>query len=75
MYEEIIELLSSVRPDLDFAKEDKLISEEKLDSFDVISVLALLSEKYSVEIDPEMISEEHFDSARKISLLIARLTN
>lgn len=75
MHDDIVELISGVRPDLDFSKEKNLLSEEKLDSFDIISILALLSEKYQIEIDPDLICEKYFDDVDGISSLIELLKN
>ena len=36
--EELMEILNEARPDLDFTKETKLIDDNLLDSFDIITI-------------------------------------
>ena len=38
--EELLEILRSVRPDVDFDNETELIDEGILDSFDVVSIIS-----------------------------------
>ena len=42
MKEQILELLESIRPDVDFQKEQHLIDDEILESFDVIQIVTSL---------------------------------
>ena len=42
MKEQILELLESIRPDVDFQKEQHLIDDEILESFDVIQIVTTL---------------------------------
>ena len=37
--EELIRIMSEIRPDLDFTLEDKLIDDDILDSFDIIAIV------------------------------------
>lgn len=40
------------------------------DSFDIIDIIGVLSEKYLVEIDTDDVSEEYFDSIDGIIKLV-----
>lgn len=70
MNKELLEILRKIRPDIDYEKERHLLSEEILDSFDVISILAELSEVYGIEIAPEDVNEEFFDDIYGLERLI-----
>lgn len=72
MRKELLEILRGIRPDIDFEKERHLMSEEVLDSFDVITILAELTEKYGVEIDLEDVNEEFFDDIDGMERLITK---
>lgn len=72
MNKELLEILRKIRPDIDYEKERHLLSEEILDSFDVISILAELSEAYDIEIDPEDVNEEYFDDIYGLERLISK---
>jgi hypothetical protein len=71
--EELIQLLSDVRPDLDFVSEKKLIDDGVLDSFDIIAIVGELNNLYGIEINVENLLPENFNSAEAIYALVCRL--
>lgn len=66
MEKEILEILKEIRGDLDYTKETGLLTDEVFDSFDILSLLAAVSEKLHYEIDVEDITEENFNSYKAI---------
>ena len=56
MREEVLNVLKSVREDVDFENETKLIDDGILDSFDIISIVSELNEKFYAYAD----SHENF---------------
>ncbi len=75
MEDRIIAILEEVRPDIDFSTEKELLSQEVWDSFDIISVIAALTDSFSVEIDLDDVTEENFDSAECIVKMIMQKLN
>ena len=73
MREEIIEILQSVHPEVDYEVEDKLIDNRIFDSFDVVSVVGELMDAFDVEITAEHMIPENFNSVDAIMNLIKRL--
>ncbi len=71
MNNEIIGVLSSIRDDIDYQNCDNLISGKILRSFDIINMIAELEEKFDIEIEPEEMSAENFDSIDAIVRLIS----
>ncbi len=71
--ERLLEILSSIRSDIDFANEDKLIDDGILDSFDIVSIVAELCAEYDVTITVDMLEPENFNSASAILALVERL--
>lgn len=71
--EELLKILSELRPDVDFSVNHALIDDGILDSFDIISLVGELSEHYDVEIGVENLLPENFNSASAILLLVQRL--
>ena len=61
--ERILEILKSIRSDIDFEKETKLIDDGILDSFDIVSIVAELCEEYDVTITIDQLEPENFNSA------------
>lgn len=71
--EKILEVLSEIRPDVDFEKEEELIDGGILDSFDIIQVVMGLNEAFDVEIDVEDLEPENFNSVGAMLDLIKKL--
>ena len=71
--EKILEILKSIRSDVDFENETKLIDNEILDSFDIVSIVAELCEEYDITITADMLEPENFNSAAAMLPLVERL--
>jgi acyl carrier protein len=71
--DELIEILSSHHADIDFTVHKTLIDDEVLDSFDIISIIASVSDRFGVIIPPEEIIPENFNSADSLHGLIQSL--
>lgn len=71
--EELLEILRSVRPDVDFDNETELIDEGILDSFDVVSIISEIDDKFDVQIRITELDPENFNSAEAIWNLIQEL--
>ena len=71
--EELMEILKGVKPDVDFDTEDKLIDNDILDSFDIISIVSEVNEEFDVDINVNDLLPENFNSAEAIFALITRL--
>lgn len=70
---ELLQLLSELRSDVDFEKENSLIDDSVLDSFDVVTIIAEINERFNVEISVDDISADNFNSAEKMYSLINKL--
>lgn len=72
MREEIIEILKTIRPDIDYEIDRNLVSDGIFDSFDMVVLLAALSEQYSIEIDTDDITEQNFDNVEEMANLVKK---
>lgn len=72
MREEIIEILKTIRPDIDYGIDRNLVSDGIFDSFDMVLLLAALSERYSIEIDSDDITEQNFDNVEEMANLVKK---
>lgn len=70
---DLLEILSDLHPEVDFETEDGLIDRGILDSFDIVSIIAEISDTFDVTISAEMITPENFNSAEALYSLIQRL--
>ena len=75
MREQVLEILKGVRADVDFENEKKLIDDEILDSFDIISIVSELNFAFDIEIDVEDLEPVNFNSVEGMIELIERLQN
>lgn len=62
MKEKVVEILSDIRPDVDFKTETQLITNGVLESFDILSIVAELSDEFDVTIRPKDLVPENFNS-------------
>ena len=48
--EKLMEILKGIRPEVDFEKEEALIDDAVLDSFDLVSLIGELNDAFQIEI-------------------------
>lgn len=73
--EQLLKIMSEIRPDLDFTAEKLLIDNGILDSFDIISIVAEVNEQFGIEINVNDLLPENFNSAEALYELIEKLQN
>lgn len=71
--DDLIEILNSIKPYVDFTKEENLMEDEILDSFDIVTLVSQINDKFDVEIGPKDLVPENFKSAKTIYDLILKL--
>jgi len=69
----LLEILRDLHPDVDFETCDTLIDDEILDSFDIVSLIAEISNEFDVTISAKDIVPDNFNSAQALWALIERL--
>lgn len=72
--EKIMEILKSLRPDVDFSVEKELVDEGVLTSFDIFNLVGELSDAYDIDIETDDIIPANFNSAEEIYQFIQRIT-
>lgn len=73
MMNELMEILEELRPDVDFENEKGLIANGVLDSFDIVSLVGELNDAFDIEIKPNHLVPENFNSAEAMLALIEQL--
>lgn len=71
--EELLELLEDIKEDVDFEKEEKLIDDHILDSFDILQIISTLNDHYDISIPASEIVPENFNSAKALLAMVERL--
>lgn len=74
MNKEIIEILNSLKPEIDYAEyENKDFAPNiLLSSFDLVLLVSALEEKYNIVIDADDIVAENFESIDAIRNMVAK---
>ena len=71
--DELIAILKDIHPDVDYATATNLIDGKILDSFDIISLVSEINDKFDVVISAEYMIPENFNSAKALWDLIQKL--
>lgn len=71
--QELIEILTELHDDVDFATETGLIENGILNSLDIVTLITEIHDRLDVRIPAEEILPENFDSAEALWALICRL--
>lgn len=71
--DELMELLSDVRDDVDFATCEDLIDGGILASFDILQIISSINEVFDVEIPATSIIPKNFNSAKAMYEMIKQL--
>ena len=73
--EEVLKILQGIRSDVDFEKEEKLIDDGILDSFDIISIVSEFNDAFDIEIDVDELEPYNFNTVEAMWTLIQILKN
>lgn len=71
--EKVLEILTDVRPDVDFMNETRLIDDGIIDSFDIIAIVSELNDEFDVQIPIDELEPENFNTVEAIHELIIKL--
>ena len=71
--EKLMNILNEIDDSIDFAKEERLIDGQLLDSFGVITLVAELEENFDITIEASEMVPENFNSAAAMWNMITRL--
>lgn len=70
--EEIYAILKEVRPEYDFKSSDDYVEDGFLDSFNIITLVSMLEERYKIQIDGLDIIPDNFCTADAIIRLLKK---
>ena len=70
--DELKKILEDLRPDIDFDTAENLVDGNVFDSFDIITLVAKISEEMGIEINVDDILPENFNSLKAIAELVDR---
>lgn len=71
--EKVIEILTDLHEDVDFATAEKLWDNHILDSYDVVTIVTELSNEFDIVIGADKLTPENFNSAQALAALVEEL--
>lgn len=71
--DELLEVLQSLHPEVDFDQCQTLVDDKILDSFDIVTVISEIYDVFGVAVPAEEIIPANFNSAKALYELIQRL--
>lgn len=71
--EQLLEILNDINPDVDYETEDNLIDGKILDSLSIITMIGEICDTFGIEIGPQWMRNENFNSAQKIWEMIQKI--
>ena len=72
MEEKIYSILEELRPEFDFRSSENFVEDGYLDSFDVVTLVAEIEEKFNILIDGLEVLPENFETVEAICELISK---
>lgn len=72
MNSDILNMLEEIKPEFDFNDSEDFVMDGLLDSFDIITLISMLEEKYGIAIDGLDIVPENFSSIDAIANLVIK---
>ena len=72
MKNRIIEILSEIRPEVDFNVDVNFFESGLLDSFDVVTLVTALDEEYRISIDGLDVLPDNFSTVNTIVVLLSK---
>ena len=73
--DEMLQLLKGVLPAVDFANETALVDDNIIDSLDIVTIITELSTAYGIEIPPDEIVQDNFNSLAGLYAMVERLND
>ena len=73
MKKKILAILEEIRPEFDYTESSDFIEDGYLDSFDMVTLVASLEDKFGIVIDGIDIVPENFNSLESIAKLLEKV--
>jgi len=70
--DKLLKILKEINPDLDYANEKELVDGGQFDSLEVMSIVAEMEDAFHIEIDPDDVIAENFNSIGSMKKIVAK---
>lgn len=70
--EKLLKILNETNPDIDYEKEEALVDDGIFDSLEVMSIVSEIDDAFHIDIAPEDVTAENFNSAKNMMKMIEK---
>lgn len=70
--EKLLKILMEINPDLDYKSETTLVDDGLFDSLEVMIIVTEIDNRFHIEIEPDDVTSENFNSVETMLKLIER---
>lgn len=70
--EKLVKILMDINPDIDYEKEVSLVGDGLFDSLEVMTVVTEIDDRFHIDIDPDDVTAENFNSVESILKIIEK---
>lgn len=71
--EELMNIIKELHPEVDFEQCITLVDDKILDSFDIVSIVAEIADRFHVIVSAEHIIPQNFNSVKALYALVQKL--
>ncbi len=72
--EQLLEILNDIAPDVDFEREEAIIDNGLLDSFDIVTLVGEMNDAFDINITVVDLVPENFNTLAAMTALVERLS-
>lgn len=73
--EKLLEILENVKPGVDFTNEKNIVEDGIIDSFDIVTIVAQISDEFDIDFPVNEIVPENFNSIEALYATIEKIKN
>lgn len=70
--DKLMKILKDINPDLEYEKETALVDDGLFDSLEVMTIVTAVDERFHIDIDPDDVTAENFNSVESILKIIEK---
>ena len=71
--EKLLNILTEIRPDVEFENEKNLLDDGILESFDIVSIISEFNDAFEINIRVNHLTPENFNSVEAMKALVINL--
>lgn len=71
--EQLLEILKGIKKEVDFKTATALVDDGVLDSLEIVEIITAIEDKYGIEINPDEIDPDNFQSLTSMWEMIQRI--